>query len=73
MAPVEADSDRRVTTKKKLRIVFLYSEGREFQPDSTRHWQTIQTANAANRSDERTKSAAKCGQIYGGPMVNCDC
>jgi hypothetical protein len=23
--------------------------------------------NAANRSDETTKSAAKCGQIYGGP------
>jgi hypothetical protein len=29
--------------------------------------QTIQIANAANRSNERTKSAAKCGQIYGDP------
>jgi hypothetical protein len=32
--------------------------------------QIIQIANAANRSDEKTKSAAKCGQIYGGPVAN---
>jgi hypothetical protein len=31
--------------------------------------QTIQIANAADRCDERTKSAAKCGQICGGPEV----
>jgi len=27
----------------------------------------IQIANATNRGDEQTKSAGKCGQIYGGP------
>jgi hypothetical protein len=32
--------------------------------------QIIQIANAANRSSERTKSAGKCGQIYGGPIAN---
>jgi hypothetical protein len=30
--------------------------------------QTIQIAHAAKRSDEDTKSAAKCGQIYGDPF-----
>jgi len=31
--------------------------------------QTIQIAYAANRSDETTKSAAKCGQIYAGARL----
>ena len=26
---------------------------------------TLQIANATNRGDEQTKSAGKCGQIYG--------
>jgi hypothetical protein len=30
----------------------------------------IQIANATNRGDERTKSAGKCGQIYGGLASN---
>jgi hypothetical protein len=30
---VDADSDSRVTTKKNLRIVFLYSDGRGFRPE----------------------------------------
>ncbi len=33
--PVETDSDNRVSAKKNLRIVFLHSNGREFQPNST--------------------------------------
>jgi hypothetical protein len=35
--------------------------------------QAIQIANAANRSDQRTKSATKCGQIYGGPPSRIAC
>jgi hypothetical protein len=31
---------------------------------------SIQITDAANRSNERTKSAGKCGQIYGGPTFN---
>ena len=32
MAPVETDSDNRMSARKNLRIVFLHSDGREFQP-----------------------------------------
>jgi hypothetical protein len=32
----------------------------------------IQIANATNRGDEPTKSAGKCGQIYGGRAPNND-
>jgi len=37
----------------------------------TRPGQTIQIANAANRSNELPRSAGKCGQIYGGRNLNC--
>jgi hypothetical protein len=72
MAPVEIDSDKRMSGRKNLCIVFLHSEHREFQPEecAARSGPTIQIANAANRSNELTKSAGKCGQIYGGPIAN---
>jgi hypothetical protein len=37
MAPVETDSDNRISAKKKLRIVFLHSDGKESNPNSTWH------------------------------------
>jgi len=37
MAPVDADSDSRISAKKNLRIVFLHCDGRESNPNSTWH------------------------------------
>ena len=73
MAQVEADSDRRVTSKKKLRIVFLYSETREFQPEQhmAAPGQTIHIEYAAKSSDESNNSAVKSGHICGDPLTNC--
>jgi hypothetical protein len=40
-------------------------------PDSTGlNGKMLQIANATNRGDEQTKSARKCGQIYGGRIPN---
>jgi hypothetical protein len=70
MAPVETDIDNSVSAKRNLRIIFLHSGIGEFriprgawrQPGRTLRWQV-----QVNRSNERTRSAGKCGQIYGGP------
>jgi hypothetical protein len=64
---VEADS--RVTTRNNLRIVFLCREGREFPAPITDSWGRFRMPQTASRD---TKSAGKCGQIYGAPITNCD-
>ena len=67
------DSDNRVSARKNFRIVFLHSDAQRFQsPNHARHDRTdYSDCNAANRSSERTRSAGKCGQIYGGLDAGC--
>jgi hypothetical protein len=72
MAPVEADIDKSVSAKRNLRIIFLHSGTGEFRSraahgvnrDGLMRWQV-----QVNRSNERTNSAGKCGQIYGGSFA----
>jgi hypothetical protein len=72
MAPVETDSDNRMSAKKNLCIVFLLLTAENSDPEQRMAWPgpTIRFANAADRSNERTRSAGKCGQIYGGLTAN---
>jgi len=61
MAAVEADSDNTVTTRKNLRIVFLYLKPEDSDPNAHGTTGGYGLANAAERSDEGTKGAGKCG------------
>jgi hypothetical protein len=70
MAPLETDSDNRVSARKNLCIVFLHSDARELKSRIARSGPITQIANAADRSNEQTRNAGKCGQICGGPIAN---
>jgi hypothetical protein len=71
MAPVEADSDKRVATKKYLRIVFLCPQNRRIRTRFA--WASpgrlFRMTCATNRTDQCSKSAGKCGQICGDPAM----